>query len=1435
MSDPFDHKPDPAAPAVSPSAGDVAGGADDAQDRTPLSRVRDYLASVPDETATSADVPSARAGTRRETAPSTLEDPVPGEDEPASSSRTRHTIATDVGARPPSVPTIPSTRFPPGTVLADRYRIIHLLGRGGMGEVYRAEDLKLGQPVALKFLPELLEKNAERLARLLGEVKMARAIAHDNVCRVYDLGELDGLHFISMEYVDGEHLASLLRRIGRLPVDKAIEIGQQICYGLAAVHEKGILHRDLKPANLMVDDYGRAKIMDFGLASLEADITGDAIGHGTPAYMAPEQLAGEEVSIQSDLYSLGLVLYQMFTGRFPFEGASAVELLARRAELAPTPPAQIVDSIDPFVEGIILRCLELEPGDRPDSALDVAVALSSRAAPAEGAVLKTLLCCDPIGRRYWADTVGAEGAAALMRAHAQLTRELREQHGGEVLPGSNGLRMIFDRPGHAVRYALAYHRALAALADAHNEPVRSRVGIHLGEVAFRRAAATEGAPSGWSPQVEALAQETVTRLASLAHAGQVLLTRSAFDLARQSVDDIRAARWLAHGSYELDGLVEPIDVFEVGVEGAAPLRPPEESMAGRRQMVQSTVSGWRPAPGLALPQRPRWVIEKKLSEGGFGEVWLAAHDKTHERRVFKFCYDATSLRALQREITLFRLLKEALGERDDINRIFDWNFDQPPYFIESAYTAGGDLADWAQEQGGLSKIPLATRLEIVAQVATALGAAHSVGILHKDVKPANVLITTERDGAVQAKLSDFGIGNVTEKDRLASAGITVLGLTEATEADDAGTTMAGTRLYMAPEVLEGKPVTVRADIYALGVMLFQIVVGDFSRALAPGWERSVEDEFVREDIAAAVDGDPDKRLGDAMGLAQRLRSLAERRRERDAHRREQEEARLAKEALARARGRRKFLALLVVMAVVFSGAMLFQSRRVAQEARAAQQVSDFLVELFESFDPYNAAAGDISAREILDRGAARIDSELRDQPVIRARLTHIMGEVYGNLGLYDDAITMLERALAIRRELYGDEHLEVAHTQHALGEVLVQKHAFDPGTEMLRAALATRRELLGDEHLAVADSMAALAGALVDSNHLDEAEPLARDALALRQTLLEAPHVDLAASLQLVGVLHMSQGKYAEAEAAQREAIAMFRAVHGNEALEVADGLHLLARVLLLQDQDERAKELFDESLAIRRKHLGDEHVSLAHGLAFLADIAQRRGERAEAERLNLRALELYRAYIDGDQAPMASILLSLAQLALVGQDYARAEAQCREALAIFQRLYGDRHPLVAQAMGSLGDALRAQGRYDEAINVYREYHELHLGVLGPDHPATIAAGLDFADALVEASALAKAEPLLSTARTYRDSGAEGRDEAFTHRVDSIYGAYLGRSGELDRAEELLVHAYEALSARPGPPDWMTLRALQRLIGFYQATGATDKAARYQARLPSPA
>ena len=1239
-------------------------------------------------------------------------------------------------------------RLNPGTVLADRYRIVSLLGRGGMGEIYRAEDLKLGVAVSLKFLPPSFEKDPKRLELLLNEVKVARQISHPNVCRVHDVGEVDGLHFISMEYVAGEDLRTSLRRVGRLSYAKALELARQLADALAAAHGRGVLHRDLKPSNLMIDGEGNARIVDFGIAVADESVRGPEAGVGTPAYMSPEQLAGEAATARSDLYMLGLVLYELFTGRHPFRAASREELVRLHREAEPEPPSALVETMEPVVERTILGCLEKDPLRRPASAAIVAEALlEPRPAWMDNATLQTLLILR-----------GAEDGRNVPPGSAQHIERLAEAAGGQWLGASESDLWLFRRPVDAVRFALEVHESLGESAAA--------IGIHLGEVVWRL--------KSLSQEESAIAIDERNRailagLSSLARGRQILLTQAAFDLARRSAGaDLAGSgklRWLAHGGYQVDGVDETVEIGEVGIEGFAPLEAPPGSRGVERLSDRDTILGWRPAPGLTIPQRPRWELERKLGEGGFGEVWLARHGKTAECRAFKFCYDASRLRAFQREITLFRLLKEELGERGDIARIHDWSFDEAPYFIESEYSADGNLEDWARRQGGLEEIDLEERLEIVAQVAIALAAAHSVGVLHKDVKPSNVLMRDDPDRGVRARLADFGIGAVTETQRLAAAGITVYGFTE--ESSASTFPPSGTHLYMAPETLEGRTPSLQADIYALGVMLYQMLVGDFSRALAPGWERDVEDELLREDLAAAVDGRPEHRLASAAELAERLRTVEVRRAERMRQRREREEARQMKAALVRSRRRRRvFIAAFLILAI-FAGAMSFMWRRVFREAETARQVSDFVVELFEVSDPEKLDR-DLTAREVLDRGARRIEGELAGQPAVQARMMQIVGEIHGNLGLYGEAASLLARSLEIRRDLFRGDHAEIAESASALADVRRLEGKLEEADEIAREALAMRRQLFGEEHLAVAETHEVLGRIAFHRGMGDAAEVSYEQALDIRRRLLGDEHLETAATMALLGDLFSARGDHERARALLSDALATHRRLLGDEHPRVATILQDLGGALHSMGALEEAEAHYEEALSLNRRIFGDRHSMVASSLNSLAILARSRGDVERSEALFEQSLGIYRESLGADHPYTVAVVGRLASLYRGTGDNENAERLYRLALDGSRRALGERHPMVANHMLELAELLLRRRAFGEAEGIARAAIGVFEEALPPEHW------------------------MLSYSK-------------------AILGTTLRHRGRLAEAEELLEHAVRELGQRRGEEAPQTKYALRQL------------------------
>jgi serine/threonine protein kinase len=1354
----------------------------------------------------------------------------PGSAELDAGEQTHALLKPAAGARRDPRTADAERRLPPGSLLADRYRIIRAIGRGGMGEVFCAEDLELAQLVAIKLLPEAWEQDPGRLERLRNEVRLARSVSHPNVCRVYDIGEIAGRRFLSMEYIDGEDLESLLRRIGRLPPDKVAEIGLQICHGLTAIHEIGVLHRDLKPANLMLDTRGRIRIADFGLASLAEDRPERGLVQGTPAYMAPEQLGARPATVQTDLYALALILYKLVTGRPAYPAKTVHELYRARQAAAAPPPSTLVGGVAPAVDAVLVRCLAPDPRERPASAREVALELAHGTPQGYAAALVVAVASTRIDGPALLGQVGEDAAQRVASGNGRIIDELCARHAGARTSGGDVELTLFEHPGQAVAYALAYQRALAELAGREGVRLRARLGLHVGV----RPRPDPGSPGGPRIEVDAATRDVATRLCKLAEPGQVLLSRGAFDLARQeSMFEPGKLQWLAHGSYEVSGMAEPLEVCEVGVEGLAPLQAPAESALARRRLIQDVVVGWRPSPGMELPKRPHWTMERKLGEGGFGEVWLARHAKTGERRVFKFCYDSLRLRALQREITLFRLLKETLGERDDIARILDWSFEQAPYFIESAYTAGGNLAEWAAAQGGLPAIPLEERLQILAQVATALGAAHSVGVLHKDVKPANVLMTASDDGQARAQLGDFGIGSLARQDRLAEAGITALGLTVDVTMLGASATAHGTRLYMAPEILEGKPATVQADIYALGVMLYQIVVGDFARALAPGWERDIDDDLLRGDIAAAVDGNPQQRLGSAAQFADKLRALPRRREEvaarqleRETRERERADAERTRAALAQVQRRRKIAVVIAAALLLFAGAMTLQSVRVARQARAAavagktaQQVSGFLIELFEQADPYAGAGRDISAREILERGKAAI-GDLAAEPEVQATLLHVMGVVYGNIGLYQDSATLLEQAVEKRRALHGDRHLTVAESQHALARTLERGQSFAPAERVAREALSRRRARLGDEHLDTAATVEVLADVLVGLGRFEEAKPLYDQVLAVRRALLGPEHALVAQALRGSGRVHQETTEYQTATQRLQQALEMLRRLPGDHGAEIARTMYFLGLAFLYSDDLTAAEPLLLESLAQNRKLLGEEHPLVTENMDRLGLLYRRSGRYAEAEPLLRTLQDRYRASMGEASPAYAALLQELALLARIRGACDEADALSRQSVALHRQVFPGDHWLVALSLDVHAYLLESRGALREAAEHYREALEMYRRLPDQSDPYIAVVMANLAHVQVLLGELDQAEALLgqaAEAARQRQSSPESRWTL--EHVQSVRGALVSKRGDRAAAERLLLESYQWLRQHHGAHRNYTQLALARLVAFYAASG----------------
>ena len=604
-----------------------------------------------------------------------------------------------------------------------------------------------------------------------------------------------------------------------------------------------------------------------------------------------------------------------------------------------------------------------------------------------------MLFSDIVGSTKLKQILGDREAVAAIQRHDALFRATLSlfPESEEIVSAGDAFLVVFAKPSDAVRFALLLQKEFRDLARQTGHPVLDRIGIHVGEVWI-----DENAASRQQKELSGIQVDTAARIAALGSSDQILMGRFAFDSARQALkgEDLTGLEpllWLNHGPFVMKGIDEPLEVCEVGEEGKAALTVPRDSDKAHRFTYSGNepVLGWRPAIGQTVPGTS-WVLEEKLGEGGFGEVWLGRDKILKSQHVFKFCFRADRVRSLKREVTLFRLLRERIGQHPNIVSIEATYFDEAPFYIVMEYVDGRELKAWCEARGGMANVSLPMRLEIVAQAADALQAAHDSGIIHRDVKPSNILVGGSSE--VQVHLTDFGIGQIVSEEAL--AGITRFGFTQTVLESSS---RSGTHLYMAPELLAGNPASIRSDIYALGVVLYQLIEGDFAQPVTADWTRRIADPLLREDLEKCFAGDPRERFASAAQLAAQLRSLEERRSEL-AHRQRQEaalrEQQANRERLLRTRRLVAIsgaIAVFAIVALVVTGLALGRARRAEQAAKTETQKTGLArAEAEQQRDQNRAVAAQASydlARIHFDQisggyptGLAHLARALRSQP-----------------------------------------------------------------------------------------------------------------------------------------------------------------------------------------------------------------------------------------------------------------------------------------------------------------------------------------------------------------------------------------------------------------------------------------------------------------------
>jgi serine/threonine protein kinase len=731
-------------------------------------------------------------------------------------------------------------------------------------------------------------------------------------------------------------------------------------------------------------------------------------------------------------------------------------------------------------------------------------------------------------------------------------------------------------------------------------------------------------------------------------------------------------------------------------------------------------------PGDHPPGRPLWSLVERLGVGGHGDTWRARHEKTHEQRVFRFALDETSLGVLKREITLFRIINDVLGDRARVVRLLDWNLEQLPYFTEAEYVSAGGLVDWTQGLGGIAAIPLAERLEIVAKIAAALAAVHSVGVLHKDLKPSNIFVRLVPGEPADMALGNFGSGGILEAGHIERLGITRLGFTKTIAAPKVNPASV---TYLAPEIQDGRPFTVKSDVYALGIILYQFLVGDLHKALSPEWQGDIDDELLREDIALAVQADPAMRMADAGLLAQRLRSLDARRN----HLIEQRKTRINEEdtrrSFERTRAQRVGIALTfaaLAAGLVLSAVMYLKERR-AQElgaAAAAQSkaVTEFLSnETFAAADLGVESAKTWTTAELLTRTGNKIDLRFAAKPAVASQLHYIIGRSLARFHEYPLSVWHLNRAMELGQQdnAAGSDAVlgsasELLEIDYALGKLRDTLPRYE-------AVLAAGEKSDSPNDMALLELKECVARARYRLGDWSQAAQSLVILLKVQGT--SAPPSELVGEIELdLGRALIDLARSADAGVHLGRAIEILTHEMGATHATVAQARAALGRSLADSGRFENAAEQFDRAQELAARSVPLETATAMRTRYFRGLLFLQMDAPEKAEPLFAQIVASQDAQSAGEVDRTGPVRQAL------GEAYARqgkidaAIATLQRAVATSERADGAQHPGTQSTRLSLAECLVAERRDVEA-RALLETPPLNLAALPAVHP--IAAQLD--------------------------------------------------------------------------------------------------------------
>ena len=738
-----------------------------------------------------------------------------------------------------------------------------------------------------------------------------------------------------------------------------------------------------------------------------------------------------------------------------------------------------------------------------------------------------------------------------------------------------------------------------------------------------------------------------------------------------------------------------VTVPRIGYRLAGPVQRIDDATAGAAAF--STTAG-QPVPGAT-----DYALERPLDGAERARVWLARHLRLGHAHVFKFAIDGRRLAALKREYTLYRVLMQELGPRDDVARVVGANFTQAPFFLECEY-GGQSLLDWA-DTGVLTTLSVEARLALFLQVARAVAAAHSVGVLHKDLKPGNVLIDgTPR--AWQVRLTDFGSGRLLDPTRLAALKVTALGMTQQTL--DVGTdSRSGTLMYMAPELMAGQSPTLQSDVYALGMLLYQLVVGDLRRPLATGWQRAVDDPLLVADITVATEGQPQARPRSVDELATRLQTLAQRRAQQQSAETATALAAAERAELQKRRARRPWVwGAMLALSLGLSASLWFyaQATQALTQSRVAadraQALNDFLTrDVLQSPDMMLVGGSHVpTLLDVLRRAAAQVGQRFKGQPLNEAAARQHLGRVFQRIVSSTDAWRQYDAALKLLEPNVPASDPQLLSVQYELVRLLLEMNSRPDAERLFEAAQKAAPARLLAEPSEVAFLAARAQVNLVEYEMADRALPAAQRVATLADSVPDLdPAMRLEARTELAH-LYLRRGDAAAADATLRSTGLPAAEVEAIRHVVQARAMQWLAANARNAGRYQAAERHLAEARSALMQSPQPSELHLGYTASELAHVYSEGGRIAEAATGYREALASFTWVLGQDHQYTRITAVNLAEREVALGHYAAAHA-----LLLAHRPWFNAYSSTGSfdaLENALVDALLGLRRFDEALKV---------------------------------------------------------------------------------------------------------------------------------------